>query len=228
MPIRHYSVVPNPLKSLREAAGLTQAQLAERANTSQSQIDRLEKGERRLTTDWMVRVAAALGVEPKVLLGDATIPVNAKPLPAPPPRAEMPRDVPVYGTAMGANGDGAFLLNQTAGVVGRVRRGPGIAENQKVFAIYVEGDSMAPRFDPGELVYLDPTRPCRAGDDIVFIVEPDQAGDAPRAFLKRLVRRTADRLICEQFNPAKQVEFPMARVRQPLFRVLRLHEVMGV
>lgn len=216
------------MKSLREAAGLTQAQLAERANTSQSQIDRLEKGERRLTADWMVRIAAALGVEPRALLGGPAGPPPPARSASPPPRAEMPRDVPVYGTAMGANGEGAFILNQTGGVVDRVRRGPGIAENQKVFAIYVEGDSMAPRFDPGELVYLDPTRPCRVGDDVVFIVEPEQSGDAPRAYLKRLVRRTADRLICEQFNPAKRVEFPMARVRQPLFRVLRLHEVMGV
>lgn len=218
----------NPLKSLREAAGLSQAQLGELANTSQSQIDRLEKGERRLTADWMARLAAALDVPTASLLPPDKASSSRKATPASlPSRAEMPRDVPVYGTAMGANGEGAFVLNQAEGPIDRVRRGPGIAENRQVFAIYVEGDSMAPRFEAGELVYLDPARPVRAGDDIVFVIEPEAAGTPPKAYLKRLVRRTAERLVCEQFNPAGQVEYPARLVRQPIFRVLRLHEVMG-
>lgn len=127
---------------------------------------------------------------------------------------------------MGANGDGAFLLN-TGDAVDFVRRGPGIASNRRVFAIYVEGDSMAPRFEPGELVYVDKNRPIRSGDDVVLVVASRAAGEAPRAYLKRLVRRTADRWICEQFNPAKQIEFEVAALKEQ-FRVLRWQEVMGV
>lgn len=55
---------------LREAKNLSRAQLAARCNpvTSSQQIERLEKGERRLTVDWIERVARALGVEPSELL----------------------------------------------------------------------------------------------------------------------------------------------------------------
>lgn len=216
----------NMLKVLREAAGLSQAALAGRVNTTQSQIDRLEKGERRLTVDWMTRLGGALGVEPAALMAPMEGVVAAPFPPSLPQRHEMPRDVPVFGTAMGANGDGAFIIN-IGGQVDTVRRGPGIANNRGVFAIYVEGESMAPRYQPGELVYLDKNRPIRMGDDVVLVVEMPGKGDEPRAYLKRLMRRTADRWICEQFNPPKTVEFDVASLKDK-FRVLTLNEVMGV
>jgi phage repressor protein C with HTH and peptisase S24 domain len=212
------------LRSLREAAGLSQAALAERIYTTQSQIDRLEKGERRLTIDWMTRLGSALGVDPAALLPPSD-PAAARPPPSLPQRHEMPRDVPVFGTAMGANGEGAFTINLT-GQVDTVRRGPGIANSRGVFAIYVEGESMAPRFQPGELVYLDKHRPIRVGDDVVLVVASPNTGDEPRSYLKRLVRRTAERWICEQFNPPKTVEFEVASLKDK-FRVLTLNEVMG-
>lgn len=64
------------LKSLREANGLSQAELAARASTSQPQIKRLESGERELTRTWAERIAPHLGTTairllfPEALPGD--------------------------------------------------------------------------------------------------------------------------------------------------------------
>lgn len=60
--------MPNRIKELREKAGLTLQQVADRAGTSLQQIHRLENANRRLTDDWMRRIAAALGVHPAALL----------------------------------------------------------------------------------------------------------------------------------------------------------------
>lgn len=62
----------NRIAKLREQRGLTQADLAKLVNSTQPQIQRLERGERRLTEDWMRRIAAALGVDPADLLEMAT------------------------------------------------------------------------------------------------------------------------------------------------------------
>lgn len=62
---------PNRLRELREARGYTQADLGELCNTSSQQIGRLEKGERRLTDDWMVRIGKALNVPPYSLMDGA-------------------------------------------------------------------------------------------------------------------------------------------------------------
>lgn len=44
------------------ARGLSQARLAEIIGTSQPQIDRLEKGERRLSVEWLEKISTALDV----------------------------------------------------------------------------------------------------------------------------------------------------------------------
>lgn len=61
------------LKQLREERGLTQAALAELAETTQPQIRRLEVGERKLTLEWAKRLAAALKVSAKELLFDDAV-----------------------------------------------------------------------------------------------------------------------------------------------------------
>lgn len=63
----------NRIKELREGQGLSQEQLAKRVGTSQPQIKRLETGDRRLTEDWMRRVAKALGVRPADLISVAVL-----------------------------------------------------------------------------------------------------------------------------------------------------------
>jgi transcriptional regulator with XRE-family HTH domain len=64
----------NRIRELRERAGLSQAQLAELVGTTQAEISRLETGERRLTVDWMARIARALMLRPSDLLPTAAVP----------------------------------------------------------------------------------------------------------------------------------------------------------
>lgn len=57
--------------ALREAADLSRPQLAALCvpKTSGQQIERIEKGQRRLTIEWIERIAKALRVEPEMLVG---------------------------------------------------------------------------------------------------------------------------------------------------------------
>lgn len=50
----------NYIRFIRELRGLSQANLAEKMGISQSQVDRLEKGQRKLTVDWVVKFSEAL------------------------------------------------------------------------------------------------------------------------------------------------------------------------
>jgi len=58
------------IKPLRIEAGLTQEDLAEQIGCTQSEISRIEKGERAIKVDRLLKLAAALGVEPAALLTD--------------------------------------------------------------------------------------------------------------------------------------------------------------
>lgn len=234
--------LPNRIREIRERLGLSQAELAARIKTSQPQIDRLEKAQRSLRDTWMRRLAAGLECEPADLIsepgGDPTplpsqpIVVSAPEAPAGdvrpvdlPSKEHMPLDVPVLGVAAGNPMDGAFQLE--SGVIDYVRRAPGIMNARDVYALYVTGESMWPRFRDGELLYISASRPVRIGDDVVVCIRPEREGDPERCFIKTLVRRHSDSIEVEQFNPGKRITFANADIVR-VHRVLTMADVLGV
>lgn len=66
----------NALKSLREAKGWTHEHAAEAMAVSRSQFIKLERGERRLTADYIQSAAQAFSVSASAIIGaDSVIPV---------------------------------------------------------------------------------------------------------------------------------------------------------
>lgn len=61
----------NRLRFIREDRGLTQEELAEKANTTKAQISKLEKGQRRLSMEWTQRLARVLECHPFELIEEA-------------------------------------------------------------------------------------------------------------------------------------------------------------
>jgi transcriptional regulator with XRE-family HTH domain len=52
----------NRIAQIRQLKGMSLTEVANAASTTKAQIQKLEKGERRLTLDWIERIARALGV----------------------------------------------------------------------------------------------------------------------------------------------------------------------
>ncbi|RKQ70151.1 LexA family transcriptional regulator [Oceanibaculum indicum] len=130
--------------------------------------------------------------------------------------------LPVYGQAAGGD-NGAFLLNGET--VDRVRCPPALLNVQGAFAVYVMGDSMSPRYEPGELVFVHPTRPPSPGDDVIVEMIGDHGEPGP-SYLKRLVRRTSDRVRVKQFNPPRDdIDYEAARIKR-IYRVMSATELL--
>ena len=64
----------NRIRELRKARGLTMAELGDAAGTEAPTINKLEKGQMRLTDVWMQRIAKALGVQVAELITEAPPP----------------------------------------------------------------------------------------------------------------------------------------------------------
>lgn len=73
-------------EKLRKARGLTQQQLSDLANTSQPQIQRLEKTTRGLSKEWAEKIAPHLGTTPQELMfnNESASEVEDKAEPMPP------------------------------------------------------------------------------------------------------------------------------------------------
>lgn len=135
-----------------------------------------------------------------------------------PARGTLLRDLPVYGSAVGGV-DGSFEMNGQ--VVEYVERSPSLGGARNAYGIYVQGESMSPRFEAGWLVLVNPSRPVRKGDNVVVQLKGIDEHGPPLAYLKVFESRTPSTLIVRQFNPARMLEWPLSDV-------ISVHRVVGV
>ena len=146
--------------------------------------------------------------------------------------ARMKRDVPVYGTALGADEvvDGEAIEQTTlnrAEVIGYRRRPVLLDGRVDVYALYVQGSSMDPRHRDGAVLFVEERRRPSIGDDaVVYLRVPDDHdGERPSAVLvKTLVKKSASFVELEQYTPPLRFRIPMDRVAR-LDRVLTLDEL---
>lgn len=134
------------------------------------------------------------------------------------PLPPVPGDrIPVRGAGQGGS-EGWFPWNGE--IVDYISRPPHLAGATDAYAVYVAGSSMEPRYYAGELVYIHPGKPVTTGSFVLVQIRPEAEGDAPRAFMKRLVRRTANKVTLEQFNPPKNFDIKTSDV-------LSMHRIVG-
>jgi phage repressor protein C with HTH and peptisase S24 domain len=125
--------------------------------------------------------------------------------------------IPVLGAGQGGS-EGWFPWNGE--IVDYVSRPPHLAGAIQAYAVYVVGSSMEPRYYAGELVHIHPGKPVTTGAFVLVQVRPETEGEAPRAFMKRLVRRTATKVTFEQFNPPKELDIKASDI-------LSMHRIVG-
>lgn len=140
------------------------------------------------------------------------------------------KPVPLLGTAFGGEWSGEDDVEMTelrlAEVLDYLGRPPSLATDDEAYAVEIVGDSMSPRFEPGEQVFVSPKAPVRVNDDVIVQLRApheegsDIAGKITEVLIKRLVRRTSAYIELRQFNPDKTFKVPVDRVR-------RIHRVKG-
>lgn len=223
----------NRLKELREKANLSPQKLAERIGTTRQQIFKLEKGERRLTLEWLQRLAAGLGVEPSNLLPEPTedeiarrsedkiIPPDKPQSLAKSPdskRIDTPRLVedssdliPIRSAARGGSGQVMFLSD---GPLDWTRR-PSVLRNVvDAYAIYMAGDSMRPMFRPSYILWVNPHLPVAWEEPIAITMTNDEV------IVKIFERLDKNTLFVKQLNPPLEIEVPRSEIRE-------IHVIVG-
>lgn len=238
------------LKAAREAKGLNQDHIASHLGVSRQAVGGWESGRSNPTSQNLQDICRFLGIDLAAASSGRLVPAqnvrdNLPPkdiMPTslgasvgnaasemqliaiePQSRSSMPMDVPVLGVAVGGS-DGHFLLNGE--VIDYIRRPSGIMKTRDVFAIYVVGSSMSPRFEEGEPVYLTKGRVPSIGDYVVVVLRESVDG-LSKAIIKRLIRRTPSFVTLEQFNPPQELRIDSDEVKE-MYRVIPWAEVLGI
>lgn len=198
----------NRIREFRAARGWSLQRLADASGTSKSQIDKLEKGERRLTVDWMVRLAKPLGCDPRELMDaealGAAVAAALSPI--------NPELIPVRGATCGGEKQDMFLA---AAPVDHVPRPYYLAHARDAYAIYVVGHAMAPMYRPRQLLFVNPYKPPSPGNGVVII---DQKG---AVLIKEFVRSKPNGVVVREYQPTQR-DFTV-----PQADIASLHAVVG-
>lgn len=219
------------LKELRELKNLDQQQLAKALRMkfggkwAQADISRYERGIIEPPDARVRQMAEFLGVRPSLLRGEefseeisVAIPINGDRQPSPSrskdgSRAYQfgPDTVPILGHA---NGSPDAVIISMDNEVGRALRHPNQDGLKDSFALYAVGESMSPRYMPGELVYAVANKPPMRGTDCLIEMQNGET------FLKQFAKRTEKDLICRQLNPPKDWKRSISEIKA-------IHAVVG-
>ena len=197
--------IASVIRQRRLEMGISQETLAEMAGTSQTTIDKIENG-RSARSRFLPAVCSALGIDLKTI--DPAFASVGMPLPnatmAGSANLDVGVKVPAYGKAMGGR-HGEFVLNGNK--IDDILAPPSLRGVKEAYAVYVAGESMEPRYEAGEVLFVNPRLPVRRSNYVVAqIANPDDE-TSPLAFIKRFVSKGGGKLKLEQFNPPEVMEF---------------------
>jgi len=208
------------LKALRERAGLAMREVAEALGWTLTRYQHYEDRYKRahLPLDFVRRLLPLFeprgiaGAELLALAGlaDAEIPGSLRQhRPAPGAFPAIGRDLPVLGAVKG--GSEGFYFNEGDAKEYLVRP-PALAGVANAFALYVEGDSMEPRYFAGELLYVNPNRPITRHCFVAVELADGQG------LIKQFLRRSDEQIVLRQFNPPKDLRIAVRDLKR-IYRI---------
>lgn len=178
--------------------GKTQRGLAAALGIDPTGVSRLLSGERQLKAAELDKVHAYFAAkEPQ------SAPAKTSQLTIDQPRRSDNDPLRVLGMAEGDE-DGWQPFN--GDVIETIPRPANLVGVPDAYAVYISGDSMSPRYLPGEKIHIHPHKPVSAGAFVLVQKRPKSPGEAPKAIVKRLVKRSGNRVVLAQYNPEKTFE----------------------
>ncbi|MEZ0212483.1 MAG: XRE family transcriptional regulator [Xanthobacteraceae bacterium] len=117
--------------------------------------------------------------------------------------------VPIRGRANAAGESGRIIM---LGEISEWVEPPNSIKGvENAYIMYVHGTSMEPRYFPGERVWVHPHKPMRAARFCVVLI--GDPGEPPtEAYIKEFVKETDTELVVRQYNPPRDLHFPLDRV----------------
>lgn len=208
------------LEKTRLEMGITsQAKAGAMVGLSPAAIGKIERGETSRPNNWE-QIADVFGIDRA--LADELMNLDAAdndkmskvsediqplaPVPIRRPRRRVAAGkLPVLGYAAAGDPDRLVML---AEVVGEVDTPPKLIGVENAYALYVYGKSMIPRYYPGELVFVHPTKPLTA--DCFCVVQVGK--NEPEGGLIKQFKSWGEKLVVAQFNPDETLTFDSEEV----------------
>ncbi len=200
------TLTPRPwLEDRLQEVGKHKIDLARHLGLNNARVHEMISGARRLKLSEVDRVAAFLdwSREELIRLETGTAPTAAVVSPMKNVEIDYGQtfDLPLYG----ADDLGGGLFAMSAKPVNAIDRSPTLKGNKAAYAVYCAEDSLAPRYERGQTLVIDPTRPVAPGNDVLFVSK-----DGKARCIRRLVAVTPTDWRVQQLTPPRTYKIPKA------------------
>lgn len=176
--------LPNRIREVRKSRNIRSAELAEIIGVAPPTITRWETGDRRIKMEELLRVAAALDVS----LDDLKITPDCDT-----PREALPikQRIPLLSTVQaGAWAEGIEFPHD------EIEHYPYHKKTSKrAFALRVQGTSMQPTYQPGDIIIINPEKQYKHGSDVVAM-----QADSHEVTFKRLSIEEGGKMYLKPLN----------------------------
>tara|TARA_Y100001963_G_C6676114_1_gene397510 strand:+ start:257 stop:916 length:660 start_codon:yes stop_codon:yes gene_type:complete len=195
----------NRLRVLLAENNITAKDLADKIGRQAQTLRRYVRHESEPPFTIAEKIAEALGVSLDDVLGveDAAITPTHK-----------RRMLPVYGSVQGGDG---FDITDVREPIDSIEAPPALLNSVDAYAVYVTGDSMSPRFNAGEIVFVMPGKPVTPNDSVV-VQFSDLKTD--QAVIKTFKNMDENKLFLSQFNPSKSLTYKRSEIKS-------IHKIIG-
>ena len=195
----------NRIKILLAENDISAKDLADQIGKQAQTLRRYVRHEAEPRLEVAEAIAEALGCSVDEVLGVEDISA---------PKPAKHRMLPVYGAAQGGDG---FDITDVRAPIDSIEAPPYLQNSVDAYAVYVAGDSMSPRFNAGEVVFVHPGKPFKANDSVIVQFENEQANHAVVKIFKKMDEK---KIFLSQFNPVKAVNFQRSQVKC-------IHKIIG-
>ena len=193
----------NRIKQLCAETDITISELARRIDMQPHALRRYTRHESEPKLSLAKRIAKEIGVGVEDVLGVTAGNVSAQ-----------TKTIPLYGAAQGGVG---VEITDVSAPIDEIEAPSFLASVTDGYAVYITGSSMEPRFRSGEIAFVHPHKPVRAGDDVIVQIE---SNGKRHAVIKQFKRFADDAVVLQQHNPEKEITYQKSEVSA-------LHSVIG-
>ncbi len=198
----------NNLHKLRIKNNLSQSEVSKHLEISQGLYCRMERGAVN-PTKYLNKLSDLLKAKPSEIYNKDEHTEVSNVI-----QAEIPVNLPVFGMPT-LCGKGVYISNKFASTT---ERPDYLKDSPNGYACFVVGNFMQPRFNHGELIYIDPSKKVVMEDEIIistFVNEQEFAE------LKCLISEEDDYFLCGTYDSDETTKYKKSEVG-------RLHSIVGM
>lgn len=199
------------IRERRQSLGLTQEELARRAGTTQTTIEKIENG-KSLRSRYLPSVYTVLDWPLDELANESVKTHDKRPVYVARTDLVRGRDFPVYASVEA--GQGSFIVDSDP--VDWVGRPAPLEHVKDGYGLIVTGDSMEPVFRQGDVALVHPRLPPRIDEAVVLYT-----ANRDRATIKEYRGATEKLWKLRRYSP-KQEDFTVPKAEWPI-----CHSVVG-